>query len=399
MERAFFHGRVGRPAIEAGEDCFSGLLNRSLLEVVDRTYYGAADTCKINDTVHDLVHTIAKDCEFFHQNSFKFRHLVIQSDMNLENLRANKTTRTLLCIPEAGEVKLVSSEVAKRFCEFPYLRIMNLSRSIFTSPLSQLLNDIGFLQHLAYLNLSNIDLLVELPPSKEKLSNLQFLGVSYCKNLKTLPAYIVILKKLRILDISHCSSLEYLPKGLGRLSQLEVLLGFKPAKLHHLKGCHIGELRTLNGLRKLGLQLTGGTEIISTEEDPLEDLQELQYLSISCRGCTDPSILDMIHPPLNIQELSLHFYRGKVMPSWLNPNSLPSLRYLSICSGNIANIYESFFGNASSVCRIEGLLLRNLDLEVDWSNKVDWSKVQNVMPLLKIVNASWCTGLPCSNGV
>lgn len=387
----FFPLRNGRSAVEAGEDCFSGLTNRCLLEVVDKTYYGTIDTCKIHDMVRDLVMRIAKDDAFFEQDCLNCRHLGIQNSMVETHFMANRKLRALLSTTKTGEVNKVSPNVAKRFCESRYLRVMDLSRSIFETPLTGLINHIGFLQHLTYLSISNTHPLVQLPPSMEKLRNLLILDVSYCQNLKTLPTYIVTFKKLRVLDVSHCGSLDYLPKGLGRLSQLEVLWGFRPAKSNQSEGCRIGELTNLLELRKLGLQLTGGDEIGYTEINALVNLLELQHLTISCFDSNDEELatkLDKLSPPQRLHELSLHFYPGKFSPTWLSPISLPMLQYLSISSGNLATMKESFWGNDHSVWRIEGLMMENLsDL------RVEWPMVQQVMPSLRIVNASWCPEL------
>lgn len=387
----FFPLRNGRSAVEAGEDCFSGLTNRCLLEVVDKTYHGTIHTCKIHDMVRDLVLRIGKDDAFFSEDYLICRHLGIQNNMVGSYFNANKKLRALLSTTKTGEVNKVSPNVAKRFCESRYLRVMDLSRSIFETPLPGLINQIGSLQHLTYLSLSNTHPLVQLPPSMEKLGNLLVLDVSYCQNLKTLPTCIVALKKLRVLDVSHCGSLEYLPEGLGRLSQLEVLWGFRPAKSSQSEGCRLGDLRNLLVLRKLGLQLTEGDEIRDAEINSLLNLQELQHLTISCFDSNDEELatkLDKLSAPRQLHELSLHFYPGKVSPTWLNPISLPVLKNMSISSGNLAKMEESFWGNDNSVWVIEGLMLENLSDLV-----MEWSMVQQVMPSLRIMSASWCPEL------
>ncbi|VVA33590.1 Hypothetical predicted protein [Prunus dulcis] len=60
LGEGFIPLRNGRSAIAAGEDCFSGLTNRCLLEVVDKTYHGTISTCKIHDMVRDVVIKIGK---------------------------------------------------------------------------------------------------------------------------------------------------------------------------------------------------------------------------------------------------------------------------------------------------------------------------------------------------
>ncbi|KAL5557389.1 hypothetical protein UlMin_039625 [Ulmus minor] len=383
--------RSGRASTEAGEDCFTGLTNRCLLEVVDKTYYGTIDTCKIHDMVRDLVIRIAKEDAFIGLDETSCRHLSIDTTMAQNHFVANPELRALLSTTKIGEVNKIASNIGKKFCKSRYIRVLDLSRSIFETPLTGLLYQVGSLQHLTYLSVSNTHPLVQLPPSLEKLHNLQILDVSYCQNLKSLPPYIVTFKKLKVLDISHCGSLECLPKGLGRLSQLEVLLGFKPAKSNQPEGCRIGELRNLIRLRKLGLQLTRGDEITDTEVNALVNLQELQYLSISCFDSHGDELitkLDSFFPPQQLHELSLKFYPGKISPIWLNPMSLPMLRYISISSGNLGKMNPNFWGNDNSVWRVEGLMLESLsDFEVEWP------RLQQVMPLLKIVSSSWCPEL------
>ena len=72
-----------------------------------------------------------------------------------------------------------------------------------------------------------------------------------------LPSFIVTFKKLKVLDVSHCLSFEWLPKGLGRLLNLEVLMGIRPAKSSQLKGCRIGKLKILANHKRLSIQLIG----------------------------------------------------------------------------------------------------------------------------------------------
>ncbi|KAF5463095.1 hypothetical protein F2P56_019038 [Juglans regia] len=378
--------RSNRSTTEAGEDCFSGLTNRCLIEVVDKTYNGTISTCAIHDMVRDLVLKISDDDAFFRKDGIGCRHLGIKSDLDPKLLIANQKLRALLSTTKTGEVNKIASRTAKALCQSRYLRVLDVSKSIFETPLSGILNHICSLQHLTYLNLSNTHPLVQLPSSLDKLSNLQILDVSYCQNLKTLPSYIVTFKKLKVLDVSHCGSLECLPKGLGRLSNLEVLLGFRPARSDQLKGCRIGELINLTKLRSLVLQITRADEIGDNEVNALVNLQELQYLSMSCFDSNSdgndliPKV-DKLFPPQQLHELCLHYYPGKISPKWLNPISLPMLSSLSISSGDIAEFHESFWGDDNIFWKIEALMLESLsDLGVEWS------RLQQVMPPLRVVN-------------
>lgn len=77
--------RNGRLSTQVGEDCFSELTNRCLVEVVDKTYNGTIYTCKIHDLVRDLLIKIASDDIFSIRHVSDSRHLSIKSDMSLKH--------------------------------------------------------------------------------------------------------------------------------------------------------------------------------------------------------------------------------------------------------------------------------------------------------------------------
>ncbi|GAA0186359.1 antimicrobial response protein [Lithospermum erythrorhizon] len=389
---SFIPLRNSRLSTEVGEDCFSELSNRCLVEVVDKAYSGEIQTCKIHDLIRDLLIKIAKEDAFSDPPDPNTRRLSITTNINGQNLKSNNRLRALLTTTKNGEVNRVSSDVAKSFCNCHNLQVLDVSKSIFSVPLSSLFDEIGSLYHLTYLSLSNTHPLIEIPSSLAKLHNLQILDVSYCQNLKKLPSCIVTLENLVILDVGNCGSLECLPKGIAKLLNLQVLLGFRPARSNQIDGCRIGELRNLTKLRKLGLRLTQADEIGDDELDTLINLEELQYLHISCFDSHEDDNLvlklDKLVPPRQLHEVSLKFYCGSVSPDWLNPISLPMLQYLSIISGNLTKLNERFWGNQNSVWKIEGLKLEALS---DLSE--EWAMIQQVMPSLRTLNVSWCPEL------
>ncbi|CAK7350490.1 unnamed protein product [Dovyalis caffra] len=190
--------------------------------------------------------------------------------MDPKQLAANHKLRALLSATKTGEVNKIASSIANKFSERKYLRVLDLCKTIFEMSLT------------------------------ENLKNLQILNVRYCQNLKVLPPYLTNFKKLRVLDVSHCGSLGCLLKGLGRLSNLEVLLGFRPTRSCQLEGCWIVELRNLSRLRKLGLHLVWDDEIGDSEVSALVNLQQLQFLKISCfdsHGSNLVDKLDKLYPP------------------------------------------------------------------------------------------------------
>lgn len=383
--------RNGRLSTEAGENCFSELTNRCLVEVVDTGYSGTIYTCKIHDMVRDLVIETAKEEAFIDLKGCFSRHLGIKNKMEQKQLVENGKIRALLTTTKSGEVNEIDSNIANNICQCSRLQVLDVSKSIFRNHISILFHKIGSLQHLTSLSLSNTHPLVQLPNSIKKLHKLQILDVSYCQNLKLIPSCIANFKNLSILDASCCGSLEYFPKGLGKLVNLEILLGFKPAKPSQKDGSHLDELKNLTRLRKLGLCLSQKNQIRHDEVDTLRKLHELQFLSINCFDGHDDdlaSMIDELAPPSQLHELWLEFYPGKVSPGWLSPDSLPMLRFLSLFSGNLEKMKESFWGDENVVWKIEGLELKALS---DLSE--EWPVVTRAMPCLRTMRASWCPEL------
>ncbi|KAJ4964625.1 hypothetical protein NE237_016474 [Protea cynaroides] len=289
--------------VTVAAECFSGLMNRCLIEVVDKTYNGMVYTCKIHDMVRDLLINMVKDDE---SNGASSRQLGLNSDLDQDCFHANLKLWALLSTTKTGEVNRITSI-------------------------------------------------------------------------------------LTILDVSHCGSLEYFPGGLGRLSNLQELLRFRAARSNQLEGCRIAELKSLKRLRKLELWLTSCDEIGDDEVSILLHLQQLQFLTISCFDCHGYDLvakLDKFSPPQQLHELSLKFFPGAIRPTWLNPISLPRLRYLIIGSGNLAKMNQSFWGYGASAWKLEGIMLESLsDLEEEWS------VVYQSMPSLGTLSVYWCPKL------
>lgn len=387
----FIQMRNGRLSTEAGENCFSELTNRCLVEVVDTGYSGAIYTCKIHDMVRDLVIETAKEEAFFDMEGGSSRHLGITNERKQKHLAENGKIRALLTTTKSGEVNEIDSYNVNKMCQCSRLQVLDLSKSIFKNHISSLFCKIGSLQYLTSLSLSNTHPLVQLPTSMKKLYKLQILDVSYCQNLKLIPSYITSFKNLSVLDASYCGSLEYFPKGLDKLVNLEILLGFKPATPSQKDGCRLGELENLTRLRKVGLCLSHSNQIGDNEVNTLTNLHDLQFLSINCFDCHDEGLaskIDELAPPPQLHELSLEFYPGTVSPGWLSPSSLPMLRFLCLFSGDLEKMNGSFWGDENVVWKIEGLELKALS---DLSE--DWLVVRRAMPSLRTLSASWCPEL------
>ncbi|MQM05598.1 hypothetical protein Taro_038408 [Colocasia esculenta] len=381
----------GGLSIESGEDCFMGLLNRCLVEAVDRSYNGKVQTCKIHDMVRDLVIKIAKEEAFCQLQNGRHRRLGIPASIPKLHLNSDSKLRALVSTTNKQEVNKVKSTITAKICDCRNLRVLDFSETIFKVDVKDVLHKISSMPYLTYLNLRNTHLMTEVPESIGKLRNLQILDLSFCHILRTLPASIVTLEKLIVLDVSGCDSLRYMPKGLNQLSNLQVLKGFRPSRTDCANGCHIGELKCLNQLKTLELLLSRGDEIADGDLEAISHLQKLQNLTISfidSYGADLSPKLELLHLPQQISELTLKFFPGEATPNWLNPISLPELQYLCILHGSFRHFGIEFWGDGSTVWR-----LLSLELELLPSLEADWVRVHQAMPSLRLVSASWCPKL------
>ncbi|KAK1259685.1 Disease resistance RPP13-like protein 4 [Acorus gramineus] len=388
----FVPSKNGKLAVDTGEDCFLGLMNRCLVEVVDMSYNGRVYTCKIHDMVRDLVMQMAKEEAFCVLKDGCCRRLSLTSYIEENNInKVDLRLRALVSTASMNEVNKISPDVFEMLSKSRNLRVLDISESIMEAHDKDLLSDVGSIPHLACLTLRNVHPLTQVPPSIKKLGNLRILDLSFCHNLKRLPSCITILENLIVLDMSCCGSLQCMPRGLGKLSNLQVLLGFKPSSPSCQDGCCLAELRSLSMLKTLELRITQAEEIADDELNALQDLEGLQHLIINCFNSYGPDLVEKLNRlslPRRLHELSLKFFPGDRSPAWLNPMSLAELDYLSISNGNLSQMHPSFWGAERFTWGLQGLMLESLaELEVEWE------KVHQAMPSLRMLCVRWCPNL------
>ncbi|RYQ87521.1 hypothetical protein Ahy_B09g095041 isoform C [Arachis hypogaea] len=213
------------------------------------------------------------------------------------------------------------------------LRVLSFERLL----LASLLDSIGELIHLRYLNLSDTPI-VTLPESICKLYNLQTLKLKNCAQLEMLPSSMQDLVNLRHLDIRGASHLKAMPKEISKLKHINFLSDY-------IVGEHEG-----NGIRELGtLDNLHGSFCISKLENvknsgevleakmgkkkhintlelnwlPDGDIDDLQ---------TERDILDKLQPHENLKELSieLHLYDCPEIDCFADEGLPPSLKKLQL---------------------------------------------------------------------
>ncbi|KAL6329467.1 hypothetical protein AAG906_021162 [Vitis piasezkii] len=364
---------------EVGDQYFHELLSRSLFQKSS-----SRNSCFV---MHDLVNDLAQlvSGEFCirlgdgwgHETYEKVRHLsYYRSEYDAYERFANlikvKCLRTLftLQLQFLPRSYLSNRILDKLLPKFRCLRVL----SLFNYETINLPDSIGNLKHLRYLNLSHSDI-KRLPETVCTLYNLQTIILNECRSLHELPSGLKKLINLRHL-IVHGSRVKEMPSHIGQLKSLQTLSTFIVGQR---SGSRIGEL---GGLSQIGGKLhiselqnvVSGTDAL---EANLKDKKYLDELVLEWNSSTDGlqngvDIINNLQPHKNVTKLTIDFYCGTRLPTWLGDPSLlhmvslnlrnckhclslpplgqlSSLRYLSI-SGmcGIEKVGTEFYGNNSS---------------------------------------------------
>ncbi|KAJ9551871.1 LOW QUALITY PROTEIN: hypothetical protein OSB04_015916 [Centaurea solstitialis] len=152
---------------------------------------------------------------------------------------------------------------------------------------------LGLTPNLKRLKLTKCFYLVELPAPEDLglLECLEALIISECIVLRDIPNSICKMKRLRYFHVEHCVSVEKLPEELGRLECLKEL-NIEGANIRHLPQS-IFELKGLRivGFRRL-LESLGFTSEIQTSEDKTFCYVELMMME-QCLWSMEPICVEV----------------------------------------------------------------------------------------------------------
>ncbi|QHO25797.1 Putative disease resistance RPP13-like protein [Arachis hypogaea] len=350
-------------------------------ELVARSFFQlSSELFVMHDLMHDLA-TFFAGKFFFRVDEFGNPHMANSKSRHLSYNRHpisnfpeayNGTIYTRTFLP----IHVQSNDIECYFWlqQLKCLRVLSFRRfKILSLP-----DSIGELIHLRYLDLSETRI-VTLPESLCKLYNLQILKLRHCEKLEMLPSHMQDLVNLRHLDMRGAHSLKEMPKGMSKLKHLNFLSGYI-----------VGKQVVENGIRELGAlgNLHGSLCISKLEnvdnsgealEAKMGNKKHLSILDLEWLpdGSTvdvekERDILDKLQPHRNLEELSIHGYRGEIFPDWLgfscysnmtelvlssckscrrvpSLGQLPSLQHLEIKGlDGLERIGGEFYNNAES---------------------------------------------------
>lgn len=328
IAEGFVNAEEGRTLEEVAESYLKELLNRSLIQVVEKGTDGRMKTCRVHDFLRDIINLKSKDQNFAtitrEQDMIwpeRVRRLSVTN--SLHNIQQNRTLfqlRSLLFFSLADD-HISMSALIPHGCRL--LKVLDLQ----DAPLELFPAEIVNLYHLKYLSLKNTKV-KSIPGSIKKLQNLETLDLKH-SHVTELPVEILELHRLRHLLVYYYEIESYAhfhsrhgfklhgPIGcmqsLQKLCFIEVDQGSQELMV---------ELGKLTQLRRLGIRK------LKKEDGPAlcTSIQKMTNLrSLSITAIEEDEIIDIQNiskPPPYLRQLYL-CGRLEKLPEWI-----PSLQNL-----------------------------------------------------------------------
>ncbi|XP_037482634.1 putative disease resistance RPP13-like protein 1 [Triticum dicoccoides] len=322
VAEGFVEPQGGVPIQDICYQYFEDLVSRSFFQKVNGRYV-------IHDLLHDMAQKVSEHDCFILRNKSDFdkvpqnvRHLYILpssefDDSNLLRLCKYTKLRTLICKINLGKGTCF---VMDHWCtKLTRMRVMSCA---FTNELP---DSIGNWKHLRYLEISGTCNLKRIPSSFCWLYNMQILYAKKCK-IQSLPTDFDKLTSLQKIGSNGLTIDAANQEGLGIMS-----------------------IKNLNQIREyLVINNLGILSEDHAAEAKLKDKKCLERLILNMRVAlrsaefyihnNDTEVLEGLQPPISLKGLFVKNYVGVSLPSWFQPQNLPSLTSLG---------FEGFVGMKS----------------------------------------------------
>jgi hypothetical protein len=317
-------------------------------DLVSRSFFEQIDDHSLNFVMHDLTNDLAKlmcgDFSFSLDDddndlrvlSSKTRYLSYaitryEDLKSVSGIDEVQNLRTFMSMSKRGwsDGGFNSEEIHNLLPRFKRLRVLSLSGY---DNVGQLLDSIGNLKHLRFLNLSRTSM-DRLPEVLCASYNLQTLILCGCKNLVGLPTKMMTLTNLYHLNITE-TRLQEMPPQIGKLRRLQLLTDFFVGTHESSNIKELGELEYLEGeLRIWNLQNVLDAQDASDAN--LGGKRNLKALSLVWSVDTgnpphEQGILERLQPHKDVEKLSIAGYGGEILPKWVGDSNFSKLVYLSL---------------------------------------------------------------------
>ncbi|TVU23961.1 hypothetical protein EJB05_26353 [Eragrostis curvula] len=310
------HEEKRKSVFEIGESYFIELINRSMIQPVDKYNTGTVYHCRVHDMVLDLVRSLSSEENFvtiFSDTKHAFASTTHRR-LSLQNREAEHvSTWGTTSMPQARSVIVFSSAINQipALQSFKVLRVLDL-KDCNLSKKGYSLKYLGSLFHLRYLNLS-YTWIAQLPKEVENLLFLEILDVQ-CTHISHLPLNVSQLEHLLCLRVNSSTIVQ---NGIWSLRSLE-----------ELSWLCIGD-ELMDGMEGLGLLTELRVLRIALHTDKwndklVESLSKLRKIQTLCiDGCTggegNVGRLDAWVAPCHLRCLyTEEAYWFSRLPAWMN---------------------------------------------------------------------------------
>lgn len=292
---------------EVGEEYLNELIDRCLLQVVERKHFRKAKEFQMHDIVRELAISISEKENFCMTYSksqpgepeYKCRRLSIHEHGDrVQPILDSSRLRSLYQFDAScSSFPSVSTQHRAR-----YLNVLELQ----DAPITVLPEEVSSLFNLRYLGLRRTKISL-LPRSIEKLFNLQTIDI-YLTNVEKLPAGITKLKRLRhllagktmppLFGIVERSRGVEAPKGVWRSMEMQTLKGVLAST------DLVGQLGNMTQLRTLSIGDLENTHNPKFSAS-ISNMQFLRTLKVAAAEGNCISFHELNSPPQHLRKLRL----------------------------------------------------------------------------------------------
>ncbi|AES98740.1 putative P-loop containing nucleoside triphosphate hydrolase, leucine-rich repeat domain, L [Medicago truncatula] len=318
MANGFISSMGNLDVEDVGNMVWKELYQKSFFQDCKMDEYSGNISFKMHDLVHDLAQSVTgKECVYL-------------ENANMTNLTKNTHhisfhSEKLLSFDEGAFKKVESlrtlfdleNYIAKKHDHFP----LNSSLRVLSTSFLQV--PVWSLIHLRYLEIHSLGI-KKLPDSIYNLQKLEILKIKHCNKLSCLPKRLACLQNLRHIVIEECRSLSRMFPNIGKLTCLRTLSVYivsleKGNSLTELRDLNLGGKLSIKGLNNVG-------SLFEAEAANLMGKKDLHELYLSWKDkqgipktpvVSAEQVLEELQPHSNLKCLTINYYEGLSLPSWI----------------------------------------------------------------------------------
>ncbi|XP_044432237.1 disease resistance protein PIK6-NP-like [Triticum aestivum] len=219
LAEGYVHEEPGKDLFEIGEKYFNVLIDRSMIQAVEKPYHSVIYACRVHDLVLDMIHFLLKEetlgvvlnsnRTLTSPHSLACRSAMKNEVIEQDGCMANKSMQQV----RSYNATMCHFSMLPLLTNFKALRVLALEECTFlTRGMFSMKPEVSYPYHLKHLG---------------KLIHLRYLGIS-CKfglrgrPIVVMPEEIGDLRFLQVLDLSGADIIK-LPRSVGQLTQLKCM--------------------------------------------------------------------------------------------------------------------------------------------------------------------------------